>query len=343
MQLRRKAPERSGEQVWLTPPPVPVRAPVSRRWRWPSGGSSSLLVVVAVASIATGGGAVAFDMAGSSTAPGPSVHHDAAAATHGAPRSAIPVVIPPAPAPVIIPPAPTTTVSPVDAPEGPSPTVWRSYVVPPVAPVVNSAPSNITDPSVVATATVPNVPLYSAPGAAKPAKSIANPNYLGATVVFLVTGYQPGWVQAYIPERPNESTAWIPSADVSISFVPDHIVVSLSARLLTLYHDNVPVFQSAVAPGAPSSPTPTGSFYVAYIVKLTDPGDVYGPYAMGTSAFSNTYYSFDGGPGQVGIHGTNQPWVIGSYASHGCVRLPNAAITTLAQQVVPGTPVEIEH
>ena len=63
---------------------------------------------------------------------------------------------------------------------------------------------------------------------------------------------------------------------------------------------------------------------MAYIVKLTDPGDVYGPYAMGTSAFSNTYYSFDGGPGQVGIHGTNQPWVIGSYASHGCVRLPNA-------------------
>ena len=48
---------------------------------------------------------------------------------------------------------------------------------------------------------------------------------------------------------------------------------------------------------------------------------------MGTSAFSNTYYSFDGGPGQVGIHGTNQPWVIGSYASHGCVRLPNNAIT----------------
>jgi lipoprotein-anchoring transpeptidase ErfK/SrfK len=124
--------------------------------------------------------------------------------------------------------------------------------------------------------------------------------------------------------------------------VTDHIVVSLSARKLTLYHDNAPVFTTAVAPGAPSSPTPTGSFFVAYIVKLTDPGNVYGPYAMGTSAFSNTYYSFDGGPGQVGIHGTNQPWVIGSYASHGCVRLPNSAITTVAQQVVPGTPVEIE-
>jgi lipoprotein-anchoring transpeptidase ErfK/SrfK len=172
-------------------------------------------------------------------------------------------------------------------------------------------------------------------------RALANPNYLGATLVLLVTGYQDGWVQAYVPVRPNESTAWVPSADVSISFVRDHIVINLSARQLTLYHDNLPVFQTPVAPGAPSSPTPTGSFFVAYIVQVTDAGSAYGPYALGTSAFSNTYYSFEGGPGQVGIHGTNEPWVIGSYASHGCVRLKNDAITTLAQQIVPGTPVEI--
>jgi lipoprotein-anchoring transpeptidase ErfK/SrfK len=172
-------------------------------------------------------------------------------------------------------------------------------------------------------------------------RSLPNPNYLGAPLVLLVTGYQNGWVQAYVPTRPNESTAWIPSADVAISYVSQHIVISLKARQLTLYRDNAPVFQTAIAPGAPSSPTPTGSFFVAYMVKLTDPTNVYGPYAMGTSAFSNTYYSFDGGPGQVGIHGTNQPWVIGSYASHGCVRLNNDAITTLAQEVTPGTPVEI--
>ena len=181
------------------------------------------------------------------------------------------------------------------------------------------------------------------PGPPSRSSTLANPNYLGATVVLLVTGYQPGWVQAYIPVRPNETTRWIPAADVAISFVTDHIVVSLSARKLTLYHNNAAVFSTPVATGEPSSPTPTGSFFVAYIVKLTDPGNVYGPYALGTSAFSNTYFSFDGGPGQVGIHGTNQPWVIGSYASHGCVRLPNAAITTVAQHIVPGTPVEIEH
>ena len=166
-------------------------------------------------------------------------------------------------------------------------------------------------------------------------------NYLGAHLVLLVTAQQGGWVQGYVPERPNEATAWFPLADVTLSTVPCHIVIGIAAHLLTLYCNNAPTFQTTVATGAPNSPTPTGSFFVAYMVKLTDPGDVYGPYAFGTSAFSNTYYSFEGGPGQIGIHGTNQPWVIGTYASHGCVRLPNAAITTVAQQIVPGTPVEI--
>jgi lipoprotein-anchoring transpeptidase ErfK/SrfK len=300
--------------------------------------------VIAVAAIATGGATVALGIAGSTSPPG--AHSVATSQVAAKASDHLKVItIAPAPAPIVIPAAPSTSAPPLaidaSAPAGPSPAVWRRYVRPAVPALVNSAPSVVNDPSVIATATVRTLPLYSAPGAPRPSSTLANPNYLGAPLVLLVTGYQPGWVQAYVPVRPNESTAWIPSADVDISFVSDHIVVSLSARMLTLYHDNAPVFSTPIAPGAPSSPTPTGSFFIAYIVRLTDPGNVYGPYAMGTSAFSNTYYSFDGGPGQVGIHGTNQPWVIGSYASHGCVRLPNSAITTVAQQVVPGTPVEI--
>jgi lipoprotein-anchoring transpeptidase ErfK/SrfK len=193
----------------------------------------------------------------------------------------------------------------------------------------------------VAVAVVPSLPLYSAPGAPAPVGHLANPNPLGAPLALLVTAYQGDWVQAYVPLRPNESTAWFPRADVSISADPYHITVSIAAHQLVLYRDNVAVFTTTVATGAPSSPTPTGSYFVAYIVKLTDPQDAYGPYAMGTSAFSNTYVTFEGGPGQVGIHGTNQPWVIGQYASHGCIRLTNDAVTTVATQIPPGTPVEI--
>ena len=270
------------------------------------------------------------------------LHHTS---THKAAYTAAPITIPPAPSTTTAAPAPGSAPAGSDGSgygggsgyTGPVPH-WVTSVAPPT---INGSPATVTDPSVVATATVRTLPLYNSPGAPTPSRTLANPNNLGAPLTLLVTGYQPGWVQAYIPVRPNETTAWMPEGDVSISFVTTHIVVNLTARQLTLYRNNAPVFQTPVAPGAPSSPTPTGSYFVAYIVRLTDPGGPYGPYALGTSDFSNTYFSFEGGPGQVGIHGTNQPWVIGSYASHGCVRLPNAAITTVATQILPGTPVEI--
>jgi lipoprotein-anchoring transpeptidase ErfK/SrfK len=193
----------------------------------------------------------------------------------------------------------------------------------------------------VATATVPNVPVYVTPRALGPAQTLANPNPLGASLTFLVNEVQGGWLQVYLPERPNESLGWVSRSNVSVTTDDEHIVVNLTNRTLTLYSAGAQAFQASVAVGAPDAPTPTGHFYVTEVLQLTDPGDAYGPYALGLSGFSNTYYSFDGGPGQIAIHGTNQPWVIGGYASHGCVRLNNAEITKLATQVPAGTPVDI--
>jgi lipoprotein-anchoring transpeptidase ErfK/SrfK len=193
----------------------------------------------------------------------------------------------------------------------------------------------------VATATVPSLPIYSTPRALGPDESISNPNPLGAPLTLLVNAMQGGWLQVYLPQRPNESTGWVSQNDVTLATDAEHIVVSLGARQVTLYDNGAKVYQASVAAGAPDSPTPMGHFFVTEVLKLTDPGDAYGPYALGLSGFSNTYYAFDGGPGQIAIHGTNQPWVIGGYASHGCVRLSNPDITTLATQVPAGTPVDI--
>ena len=318
---------------------APARTGAPRRRRRPSNGATALVLVVALAAIVVGTAVAALVDTGTPA------RHVTRAATH--PRALdhlhLQFAAPAAP-PVTstVPPPPTT--APSSGGSGvpsPSPYVvtYGRQVVAPV-PLDSGVVAPITDPSVVATLQVPSLPLSPSPGA--PAvKSLANPNYLGATVVLLVTGFQADWVQAYIPIRPNETTAWFPAADVSLSFVPCHIAIGIGAHKLVLYCNDAPVFETTVATGAPSSPTPTGTYFVAYIVRLTDPGDAYGPYALGTSAFSNTYFSFEGGPGQVGIHGTNQPWVIGGYASHGCVRLTNDAITTLAQQIAPGTPVVI--
>ncbi len=199
----------------------------------------------------------------------------------------------------------------------------------------------IDDPSTVATAIVSSVPLYSSPDDSAPFRSMASPNYLGAPLVLLVAATQDGWVKAYVPIRPNGSMAWIPAADVVLSSVQEHILVDLAARRLTLYSGNEAVFQVPVAPGAPRSPTPTGMFFVTYIVRLTDPGGPYGPYALGLSGFSDTYFSFEGGPGQIAIHGTDDPSVIGSDSSNGCIRLRNADVAALAKMVPWGIPVEI--
>ena len=253
------------------------------------------------------------------------------------------------PMPIVIPPAPSTTDAPAPAgnPSGGDPqprpsttAVPRGHVV--MAPAaLGSSARAARDPSVVATAVVPQVPLYASPTATAPEVTLANPTAIGTTLVLLVASQDGPWIQAYAPVRPNGVTAWVPSADVTLSFVAAHIVVSLSARQLTLFENNAAVFHTDVAPGSPSSPTPTGPFFVTEVVGLSDPTGPYGPYALGLSAFSNTYYTFDGGPGQIAIHGTNTPWLIGSYASHGCVRLPNAAVTFLALHVAPGTPVDI--
>jgi lipoprotein-anchoring transpeptidase ErfK/SrfK len=67
----------------------------------------------------------------------------------------------------------------------------------------------------------------------------------------------------------------------------------------------------------------------------------YGPYAYGLSGFSNVLTSFGSGDGVIGIHGTNEPWLIGKDVSHGCIRMRNDDIERLAQFLPLGTPVEI--
>ncbi|CCF15163.1 putative L,D-transpeptidase YkuD domain protein [Brevibacillus laterosporus GI-9] len=44
-----------------------------------------------------------------------------------------------------------------------------------------------------------------------------------------------------------------------------------------------------------------------------------------------------------GIHGTNNPASIGKYVSHGCIRMYNRDVETLAKLVPIGTPVYIRR
>jgi lipoprotein-anchoring transpeptidase ErfK/SrfK len=92
--------------------------------------------------------------------------------------------------------------------------------------------------------------------------------------------------------------------------------------------------------GAPSTPTPTGHFYVNQRLLSTNPLGDYGPGAVGISAFSPVLVNWPQG-GPIAIHGTNAPQMIGFAVSHGCLRVRNTDITKLLRLAVEGTPVQI--
>jgi lipoprotein-anchoring transpeptidase ErfK/SrfK len=135
---------------------------------------------------------------------------------------------------------------------------------------------------------------------------------------------------------------WVRRADVRLMLTRLRIVVRLRAHRLELRDGGRTVLRARIAVGRAVSPTPHGHAFVTDIVRPPDPHGFYGPYALGLSAHSRVYTTFEGGDGQVGIHGTNRPGAIGSDVSHGCIRVGNRTVTRLARRVPLGTPVLIE-
>ena len=222
--------------------------------------------------------------------------------------------------------------------------------VPPAAPELVSVPGSklrrgvarpIPAPATVADVKGSTIGLYSTPGQATPDESYDNPTWEGLPLVFLVQERQGDWLEVQLNSRPNQTTAWVRAADVSLRQVTHRIVVSLASRSLTVYDGQTPVMEASVAIGDPTTPTPRGNYYIDGAVRTPDPSGVYGPYQVSVAAFSEVLMSFGSGVGQIAFHGTNAPSLVGSAVSNGCLRMKNADITRLANTVEIGTPVQI--
>jgi lipoprotein-anchoring transpeptidase ErfK/SrfK len=208
------------------------------------------------------------------------------------------------------------------------------------------APASVE--SRTARATVPQLAVFDSPKATQPTMTLPNPWLVDPTVpsstvqqVFLVSKEQPGWVQVYLPVRPNGTTGWVHAAEVSVIPNPYHIRIELGTHHITVSKDTAVLYEGTVAVGAPDTPTPTGLYYLRVLVKALDPTTVYGPYAYGLSSHSDVLETFNGGDGEIGIHGNNDSSVLGSNVTHGCVRMDNDAITALTKQLPLGTRVDI--
>lgn len=151
------------------------------------------------------------------------------------------------------------------------------------------------------------------------------------------------WLRIMLPGRPNGRLGWITQRGTTLATTSWHLVVRTSIRRILVYrHGRIERSFSAIV-GKPSTPTPQGQFFVEESVALP-PGAAGAPFALALSARSDVLQEFDGGPGQIAIHGLeNLGGTLGTAVSHGCVRLGLQAITWLVARIAPGTPVTITN
>jgi lipoprotein-anchoring transpeptidase ErfK/SrfK len=165
----------------------------------------------------------------------------------------------------------------------------------------------------------------------------------GTPRTLLVRATAPGghWLDVELPQRPNGSRAWVKRSDVVVAHVDYSVDVDLTTRTLVAKHGDTVLVTTPVVIGTPQNPTPVGLAYITDVIPTGNPYGAYGPYALALSAHSDTLTEFAGGDGQVAIHGTNAPSLVGQARSHGCVRVPNLAAIALAKALPVGTPVTI--
>ena len=200
----------------------------------------------------------------------------------------------------------------------------------------------VIDESTYIARAIGSVDVYSDPNESEATWNFDAVTEYGSKTVFLVNEVDGDWYNVYLPVRPNGTTGWVHVDQVEIKTVSLHVVVDQSDRLLTLFEDDEVILTTSVAVGTDENPSPNGYFFITDKLSTGNPSGAYGPVAFGISGFSDTLSSFAGGPGQIGIHGTNNPDSIGNAASHGCIRVNNDVILNLSELLPLGTPIKIQ-
>jgi lipoprotein-anchoring transpeptidase ErfK/SrfK len=182
---------------------------------------------------------------------------------------------------------------------------------------------------------------YVTPGGKK--GEVIPPTWHGAPSILPVIATRPGWIDVRLAQRPNESTAWAPIADATLTSTPYKILVDLATRHVSLFKNNRIVFGAPAGVGTAADPTPAGHFFVAFFA--TPPSSGYGPFVMVSSAHSNTISDWESsGDALMAIHGPlgadTEIGTTGANVSHGCVRLHIADLVHF--RVVPaGSPIVV--
>jgi lipoprotein-anchoring transpeptidase ErfK/SrfK len=199
------------------------------------------------------------------------------------------------------------------------------------------------DQSITLQATAEKVRVFASPTSNQVVTTLDSPLPSGTPLTLLVDGQTSTRYKVLLPIRPNGSTGWVNPVDVGIKRTHKYrIEIALGAFTIKVFNGNDMVMDEKIGVGTAETPTPNGRYYIKELLQPPKPDGIYGPFAYGLSGFSPVLQSFNGGDGTIGIHGTNKPELLGTRASHGCIRMRNEAISQLTKFLPLGTPVIIK-
>jgi hypothetical protein len=156
----------------------------------------------------------------------------------------------------------------------------------------------------------------------------------GRRLILSVTHRRGRWAAVPTFLVPNSRRAWV--------YVDRHtfvvrrtrwrLLADLSARTVTVLHGDQRVRTVRVAIGAPSTPTPPGTYAITDKLKGRPFGSSFGCCILTGSV-----------DGRLAIHGTDRPDLVGARASQGCLRARDRDVRWLMGTVPVGTQVTIRR
>jgi lipoprotein-anchoring transpeptidase ErfK/SrfK len=148
-------------------------------------------------------------------------------------------------------------------------------------------------------------------------------------------------------ERVDSASPAVPILTQALATLGVRLVVDLSDARVYSYWGDRQMASYPVAVGQPGWETPTGEFQIAnkqrnpaWKQPITGDSIPTGP----DNPLGDRWIGFwSDGRHEIGFHGTNNEALIGQAVSHGCLRMRNADIRSLYEQVREGTPVIVRE
>ncbi|HVW80279.1 MAG TPA: L,D-transpeptidase [Mycobacteriales bacterium] len=166
-------------------------------------------------------------------------------------------------------------------------------------------------------------------------------SWYGYPSILPVIGEANNRLHVRLAQRPDESTTWIDKSNAVLTTTHWAVVIDIAQHWLYVFHWGEQVGSFPVGDGAPGTPTPTGTYFVAFHAPPNGPG--YGSVMLETSAHSRVIEHFEGGNDAIiAIHGSifsdSEIGDHGAAISNGCIRMHEWDLRQVAH-VVDGSPV----